>query len=376
MFREIAAMRWLFAAFVVVHGLIHFMGPAKAFGLADLPQLTQPISRGMGVVWLAAGAGMLLTGGAIVLGQRSWWLVAAAAVLLSQTAIVASWTDAKVGTLANLVILLAAVYGFASQGPWSFRATYEREVDARLAEGGEAEPPALMEADIAHLPELVQRYLRVAGAVGQPRVDHFRAVWRGRIRESPEDDWMAFEAEQVNFVRDPARFFLMDARRSGLPVDVFHAFADGAASMRVRVLSILPVVDERGPELTRAETVTVFNELCLLAPAALVDPGIEWAPVDDRSVRARYTLGENTIAAVLEFNDTGELVDFVSDDRSATSEGGRLTPLRFSTPVREYATFGDRRVMTRGEGRWHPPEGAFAYVELELVDFEVNGGRP
>ena len=43
-------MRWVFAVIIAVHGLIHLMGPAEAFGLADLPQLTQPISRGMGLV--------------------------------------------------------------------------------------------------------------------------------------------------------------------------------------------------------------------------------------------------------------------------------------------------------------------------------------
>lgn len=369
-------MRWLFLALIIAHGLIHFMGPAKAFGLADLPQLTQPISRGMGVVWLAAGVAMLLAGAAFVWGPRVWWLIAMGAVLLSQIAIVSSWTDARAGTVANILVLLGAIYGLASQGPPSFRASYAHAVETRLAAREHEEPPALTEADLAHLPESVQRYLRVTGSVGQPRIDHFRAVWRGRIRESPEDAWMTFTAEQVSFTRDdPARFFLMDARRGGLPVDVYHAFADGAASMRVRVLSVIPMVDERGPEVTLAETVTLFNDLCLLAPAALIDPAIEWDAIDERSVRAWYTLGENTISAVLEFNDAGELVDFVSDDRSATSDGGRMTPLRFSTPVRDYRTFGDRRVMTRGEGRWHPPEGTFAYIELELVAFEVNEGR-
>lgn len=109
-------MKWLFLALIVVHGLIHFMGPAKAFGLAELPQLTQPISRGMGVVWLVAGLAMLLAGAAFHWGQRGWWLVAVVAVLLSQMAIVASWTDAKAGTVANVVILAAAIYAFTSQG--------------------------------------------------------------------------------------------------------------------------------------------------------------------------------------------------------------------------------------------------------------------
>ena len=53
-------MRWVFAFIVVVHGLIHLMGPAKAFGYAELPQLTQPISRGMGLVWLLAAAPLRL----------------------------------------------------------------------------------------------------------------------------------------------------------------------------------------------------------------------------------------------------------------------------------------------------------------------------
>jgi hypothetical protein len=32
--------------------------------------------------------------------------------------------------------------------------------------------------------------------------------------------------------------------------------------------------------------------------------------------------------------------------------------------------------MTRGEGRWHPSEGEFVYIELELLDLEINGGGP
>src|SRR5229473_2026019 len=47
-------MRWIPIALLGVHGLIHLMGFAKAFGYADLPQLTQPISRAWGVVWLVA----------------------------------------------------------------------------------------------------------------------------------------------------------------------------------------------------------------------------------------------------------------------------------------------------------------------------------
>ena len=255
-----------------------------------------------------------------------------------------------------------------------FRRSYRREIAERLTR--RASPPPLTEADLAPLPEPVRRYVRLSGAVGQPRAHHFSARWRGRIRGGPDDAWMKFTATQHNFPGEPARFFLMHATKSGLPVDAFHTFKAGRATMRVRLLSFVPLVNASGPEMDRAETVTLFNDLCLLAPGALVDPAIQWEPIDVRSARGRYTVGSNTISAVLLFNEAGELVNFVSDDRLAVSSDGKeLTRQRWSTPVRDYRDFGPLRAFTRGEGRWHPPTGEFAYFEGELIDLEVNGGR-
>ena len=47
-------MKIFFAVFLVVHGLIHLIGTAKAFGVADIPQLTQQIARPLGILgfWL------------------------------------------------------------------------------------------------------------------------------------------------------------------------------------------------------------------------------------------------------------------------------------------------------------------------------------
>jgi len=99
--------------------------------------------------------------------------------------------------------------------------------------------------------------------------------------------------------------------------------------------------------MDRSETVTLFNDLSVLAPA------------------------------VLTFNDDGELVDFVSDDRlRATADGRRFIEQRWSTPLGEYRTVGDRRVATYGEGRWHAtePEGVFSYLEFHVDEITYNIG--
>ncbi|HXV63394.1 MAG TPA: DUF6544 family protein [Vicinamibacteria bacterium] len=366
--------RWLFVSLIVVHGLILALGFTKAFGLTDAPQLVQGISKPWGVAWLGAAGLTLVTAVLFASSCHAWWAVGLGAVALSQVVIASSWEDAKLGTLANALILAGIAYRFASSGPRSFLARYRAAVEKRLAQP--MAPPLVTESDLVPLPDPVERYLRQAGVVGQPRVHHFEATWRGRIRRGVGDPWMTFTAEQYNFPGEPARFFLMKATRGGLPVDVYHAFRDRSASMSVKLVSLVPMVDAVGPEMDRAETVTLFNDLCLLAPAELVDPAVRWTPIDERSARANYTIGSNTISAVLSFNEKGELVDFVSDDRlAASADGKQFTPCRWSTPVGEYRSFGPLRVFTRGEARWHPPEGDFAYLEIELVHFEVNAPR-
>ncbi len=47
-------MRWVFSGLVLIRGLHHFIGFAKGLGFAEAAQLTQPVSKMMGFLWLAA----------------------------------------------------------------------------------------------------------------------------------------------------------------------------------------------------------------------------------------------------------------------------------------------------------------------------------
>ena len=368
-------MRWVFALVIVVHGLIHVMGLVKGFGLAELPQLTLPITRGMGVVWFLAALLCLASVVALFAWPRGWWALGLAAVVLSQFVIITAWSDAKFGTVPNIVLLLAAVYGYLTLGPASFRAQFERAATAGIERPSSA--PLVTEADLAPLPEPVRRYLRATGMVGQPRIHNYRLRFRGRIRSGPDNRWMPFVANQQSFADVPTRLFLMDATFLGVPVQAFHRLSGGHATMVVKAVGAVTIVDESGPEMDRAEAVTLFNDMCLLAPSTLLEPSIAWEAVDARTARARFTNGANTIAATLVFDDEGLLTNFFSDDRSRSTPGAKaFVPQRFSTPVQEYRRFGPYRLVARAEARWHPPEGAFAYGEFEVLDVAYNIREP
>jgi hypothetical protein len=360
-----------FAVLLVLHGLIHLLGAAKAFGWAELRQLTQPIAPTMGVVWLASALLFVATAVSLFVSPRVWWLIGAGAVVVSMLAIVPSWTDAKAGALANGIVVVGLVFGFLSQGPFSLRAQYDDDVERHLT-GAPSEKPVTDE-DLAALPTPVQAYLRVAGVVGQPRVRHFRARLHGRIRNGRQGRWMPFSAEQYNVLDPPARLFYLSASMLAIPVQGYHRYVGSSASMRVKAGALVPVAVAAGPEMTQAETVTLFNDMCVLAPATLIDPAIAWDAVDARTVRARFTNAGHTIRAELSFNDAGELTNFFSDDRrQASADGTSMRPLRWSTPVGGYRSFGAVRLPSLGEGRWHEPDGEYAYIELTIDDVQYN----
>ena len=369
------ALRSAFVLIVMVHGALHLLGASKS------------------VAWIAVAALVVVAGG-LVLARVGWaWIALAVAAVASEAVIVTSWSEAWAGTAANVVLMVMAAYGFAAHGPRSLRAQYRRLASAARARAAtapdaaqdaapdaapDAGPRLVTDADLAGLPAPLAAYLRACGVVGQPRVSRLRARIHGRIRGGPDEPWMRFTGEQVNtFGPRPERFFFIDATRRGVPIDVLHAFTDHA-TMQARVCSTVPIVDGAGPDLDRAETVTLFNDMCLLAPAALLDADVTWTEVEDRRVRGTFRRGEQEVTADLVFDYDHDLVDFESDDRPRSSPDGRtFTPTGWSTPVLEYGVAGPRRVVVRGDGVWHvgPPEGMFAYLEFVLDRIAYDDGE-
>lgn len=368
---------------VVAHGLLHLLGAAKGLGWFTVPSLSEPVDAVTGAAWLVAALLVVVSGVLLATSTPRWWLGCAVAAAVSQAVLVTSWSDARAGTVVNLLLLGAAVYGWAAQGPRSLGSEYRRRVVTALSTPPPAPPSGsgrlVSEGDLAALPLSVASYLRRTGTVGQPRVTSFRARIHGRIRATATSVWMPFTGEQVNtYGPHSCRLFFMDASLRGVPVDVLHVFVGGAATMRVRAASLVSMVDAGGPQMDRAETVTIFNDLCVFAPAALVDADVTWTVLGPDRVHATFTRGPQTVGADLVFDDHDELVDFVSDDRLAGSADGKsFTARRWSTPLASYRDVGQRRVATQGEARWGGPAAdlPFTYLELTVDDIEYNAYR-
>ena len=254
----------------------------------------------------------------------------------------------------------------------NFLNKYKTEVLKRLKPLNDDVPILTME-DLDLLPAPVQKYLIYMGAVGKPKIQNVRAVFKGSMKRNKKSGWMAIKSQQYNFFEEPSRFFYIRAKMFGIPFDGLHVYAGNTATMQIKVASMFQVVDAFGEKMSHGETVTVFNDMCFFAPSTLISKNIEWETIDSLTVKAKYTNDKITVSAILKFNIKGELIDFISDDRYYCEDGKTYLSYKWSTPIMQYKDFDGRKVPTYGEAVWHIPyEGEFCYAKFDLKEIEYN----
>jgi hypothetical protein len=139
--------------------------------------------------------------------------------------------------------------------------------------------------------------------------------------------------------------------------------------MDIRLFGLISVVKHSGAVMNKTETVTFFNDMCLLAPASLIDKRIQWNAINGASCEATFTNHAIIISATLYFNKEGQLINFISNDRTDIDKGMNFP---FSTPVSEYRIIHGYHLFYTGDAVWTHPDGAFVYGKFMLKDIEYN----
>lgn len=358
-------LKYILVVLLLIHAVAHLPGFVKALYPASVTQLTRSVSLPAGIMWLFAALIFIASAVLLLTGRAGWYYTIAAGIIISQVLIIFFWHDAKYGTILNIIFLGAAVLAF---GMHRFENGFMTDVNKENERASRVKEEILTENDLLHLPAVVQKYIRMSVATGKPKLKSMKVVFTGQMREKGKD-YFDFESVQYNFFDQPSRLFFMKAQMFGLTVPGYHRFMNNNASMDIRLFGMIPVVYQSGNKMNRTETVTLFNDMCLLAPASLISKNITWEETDSLSVKAFFTLGENTISAVLYFNDKGELINFRSEDRTDVNKN-RLYP--FSTPVHGYMEYAGRKVISSGDAVWHYEDGEFTYGKFNLKEIVYN----
>ena len=230
----------------------------------------------------------------------------------------------------------------------------------------------LSKQETAHLPVCVQKYLDYTGAIGKSKPQNVCIEFDADMYRKPGDKPMKAYSIQYNFYGKYTRLFLMKASKMGIPFRALHIYKNEQAIFQVKVAELFKVVNISGEILTKAETVTLLNDMCIFAPGSLIDNRLTWNVIDSVSTKVTLSNGKYVVSAMLYFNEAGELINFVSDDRSALQDDGTIKQARWTTPVSDYQEFEGRKIPTVGKAIWNYPEGDFTYGVFKLRSIKYN----
>lgn len=348
--------KYIILTFLGLHGLIHIMGLAKALRPETLAELPLPISIPKGLIWLLTAVVFLLAFYLLLKGAENWWMAAIIGVCLSSWLIYDYGEAARYGWVANAFLMIAIVIGWG-------HSLYPQQYRSDVKAGLEKLKSKLPVRSLQDLPLPVQKYLLFSGIDKAEMPDYVFFKMYGRMQDG-KGSWFAFTSEQYDFFRPYARHFYMEGIMKGLKVPGYHKWSEGKGSMDVRLFGLIPVMHFDGQMMDQSDAVTLLNDFCLIAPAALLDPALRWEPVDNQRAKVYFPYPGGEVAADLIFDREGKLVNFISFDRYDVGKGKKF---KFSTPITGYTRLNGKNVIKSADAIWHYPEGDFTYAKFNVV---------
>ena len=213
---------------------------------------------------------------------------------------------------------------------------------------------------IKDLPIPVQRYFKYSLKEHQPYVSYVRLQHGGEFKASK--NWVSIEGEEYFTVQKPGFVWLGN-------VPYFSAkdvYIDGTGNLKVKLLSLIKIVDAKGRETDQGELLRWLGEALLFPTALLPSENLQWEPIDNNSAKVIFTDKNLTIEGVFCFNEEGQITQF------KTKRYKDNTLENFTGYCSDYRTVDGMKVPFYLEATWNLESGDLSYAKFKIKRIEYN----
>lgn len=200
-------------------------------------------------------------------------------------------------------------------------------------------------AAIVGLPEPARRWLGHAIAPGTPLWSSVELTMHGQIKLGR---WRSFTARQVLTPPD-GYIWAARTRLAGLPVTGYDRLGSGGGEMRWRLMRLIPVLNESGPDVTRSAYGRLAGEIVLI-PTAFRHASWSLGEHAGTAV-ATWQFGDDTEAAELLLKPNGRLAE-VRVNRWGNPGGAPFGRYPFAVRVEAESRFGGITIPTVFRAAW------------------------
>lgn len=361
-------MRIALIILIVIHGIIHLFGFIKAFGISEFNAISQPISKAYGMLWFLT---FLLLATTIILNfiqSDYWWLSGLFAVIVSQVLIFNYWSDAKLGTIVNVIILLASIIGFSS---FNFKNKIKEE-RIELYKNAQLENQEIISLEtLRGLPTIVQKWLTNTGIVGTQNVFNVYLTQELQLKLKPDqENWNVGKAEQYFTIQPPAFNWNINTQiNSILSVVGRDKFEDGKGEMIIKFLSLIPVANAKDERKIHQATLQRYLAEIVWFPSAAMSQYIIWEAIDDYSAKATMEYQGTKGSGVFHFDKDGNFKKFVA---MRYKDANDAEPIQWTVTATKTEERNGIKIPVECQVNWELENGIWTWLKLKITDIKYN----
>ncbi len=361
-------MRIALTILIGIHGIINIFGFFKAFGISEFNAISQPISKTYGIFWFLTFLLFAITVILIIVHSDYWWLSSFLAVVISQVLIFNYWSDAKFGTIANVIILLATIIGYSS---FNFKTKIKGERIALFENSQLKNQEIVTEDAFLNLPSIIQKWLTNSGIIGKQLVSNVHLVQELQLKMKPEQaSWNNGTAEQYFTIYPPAfNWNINTEMNSILSVVGRDKFEDGKGEMIIKFLSLIPVANAKNDEKVNQATLQRYLAEIVWFPSASLSQYIKWETIDDYSARATMEYKGTKGSGEFHFDKDGNFEKFVA---MRYQDSDAIKPTEWTVTATKTEEWNGIKIPVECEASWKLESGKWTWLKLKITDIQYN----
>ena len=170
------------------------------------------------------------------------------------------------------------------------------------------------------------------------------------------------------YINEPS---IIIGRNQNTLEEINHEYVEGQGHMLIKLLSLFPVADSKGPEIDQGALLRYMAEM-IWYPTVAMAPYIKWTSVDDNSAKATMSYGGITASGTFSFSKEGAVTGFKALRYYSRAGKATLEPWIISIDPNSYHMVNGYSVPAKARITWELEEGSFTWFELEVYDLEYT----
>ncbi len=361
-------MRIALSIFIGIHGIIHLLGFLKAFGIVEFNAISLPISKSFGIVWLLTFVFITISTVLLIAQSNYWWIIGIVGVILSQFLIINYWSEAKFGTIVNLIILVLIVLAYST---FNFNKMVSDETAKLFENSNTIDKNIITDHMILDLPAIVQKWLLNSGAIGKGAVYNVYLEQDLQMLMKPgQKGWTKGKAKQHFTIEPPGFNWSVHLKMNPLLNVVGRdKFENGQGEMIIKMCSLFPIANVKNDKKVNQATLQRYLAEIVWFPTFALSSHIIWETIDNHSAKATIEFNGTKGSGVFHFGKNGNFRKFVA---MRYKDANDTEPTEWTVTATKTEDRNGIKIPVEAKADWKLENGNWTWLKIKITNIKYN----